>query len=142
MSVADVNSTSGTSNSTSSSEVSLPKQTLGQDDFLKLLVTQLSSQDPMNPMQDTQFIAQMAQFTSLEQTKAIQSDIEKMHSDQQLLQANALIGRTVSVETDQGMTAQGVVSAVQMANGTPKIVVNDQAYDMSQLLSVTSGSTQ
>ena len=51
------------------------KATLGQDDFLQLLVKQMTAQDPMNPQGDTEFIAQMAQFSSLEQTKSMSSDI-------------------------------------------------------------------
>src|SRR4051812_31489374 len=59
-----------------------PVQTLNQDQFLQLLVAQLTSQDPLNPKQDTDFIAQMAQFTGLEQTKSMQQDIAAMHSEQ------------------------------------------------------------
>ena len=44
---------------------------LGADDFMKLLTTQLTSQDPMNPMKDTEFISQMANFTSLEQMRTL-----------------------------------------------------------------------
>ena len=53
----------------------VPIQTLGQNDFLKLLVTQMTSQDPLNPQKDTDFIAQMAQFSSLEQSKTMASDV-------------------------------------------------------------------
>src|SRR5690349_5974736 len=79
----------------------VPIQTLGQNDFLKLLATQLSTQDPMNPMSDTSFIAQMAQFSALEQSKAMQSDLAQLNSDQQLSQTSALLGKTVTVQVDQ-----------------------------------------
>jgi len=117
----------------------LAGKTLGQDDFLKLLVAQFSAQDPLNPKQDTEFIAQMAQFSALEQSKSMQQDIAALRSDQQILQANALLGRLVEVEIDASNSAFGAVSAVQVAAGTPKIVVNGQAYQLGQVVSVASG---
>ena len=53
----------------------LPAKTMGQTEFLSLLVTQMRNQDPLKPVSDTEFIAQMAQFTSLEQTKEMGADL-------------------------------------------------------------------
>jgi flagellar basal-body rod modification protein FlgD len=109
----------------------LPARTLGQADFLKLLATQMSAQDPLNPQSDTNFIAQMAQFSSLQANTSMQQALAQM-------QATGLLGQTVSLQIDS-VTApvQGVVSAVQMVNGTPKIVVNGSNYDLSQVISVS-----
>ncbi|HTD67807.1 MAG TPA: flagellar hook capping FlgD N-terminal domain-containing protein [Candidatus Limnocylindria bacterium] len=115
----------------------VPLQVLGQDDFLKLLVAQLSAQDPLNPQKDTEFIAQMAQFSALEQAKSMEVNISALRTQQTFVQANALLGREVSLQIDKDTTVQGVVSAVNIEAGTPKIVVNDQAYDMAGLLSVS-----
>ena len=60
-----------------------PRQQLNQEDFLKLLTTQLSNQDPLKPMDDTQFIAQMAQFSSLQQATTLTKDFEAFSSAQQ-----------------------------------------------------------
>ena len=114
-----------------------PVQTLNQDDFLKLLVTQLASQDPLNPQQDTQFIAQMAQFTALEQAKEMATNIASLRTEQEFLQANALLGRTVALQTGQDIPTTGTVSAVEVDAGTPKLVVNGQPYDLSQVLTIT-----
>jgi flagellar basal-body rod modification protein FlgD len=116
----------------------LPAQTLGQDDFLKLLVAQLSAQDPMNPQRDTEFVAQMAQFSALEQTRAMQSDIAGLRSEQQMLQANGMIGRTVALQDDTGAIVTGVVSGLRLENGASRIVVNGKAYALSQMLGVTA----
>ena len=106
-------------------------QTLGQQDFLKLLATQMSTQDPLKPMEDTAFIAQMAQFSSLEQSKSMQQDIES-------LQAGSLLGQQVILQVDKDKTAQGVVEAVTIDAGTPKLIVGGKAYGMEQLLSVAN----
>ncbi len=119
----------------------LTPKTLGQDDFLKLLVTQLTTQDPLNPKTDTDFIAQMAQFSSLEQAKTMQADIALLRSEQEILHANALLGRAVEVQTGQDTVTSGVVSAVQIEAGTPLIVINGQGYDLSQILSVAPAAT-
>lgn len=115
----------------------MPVQTLGQDDFLKLLVAQLSAQDPMNPQKDTEFVAQMAQFSALEQSRAMQSDMAGLRSEQQILQANAMIGRTVALQDGAGNIITGVVSGLLVENGAPRIVVNGQPYPLSQLLGAT-----
>ena len=115
----------------------IPQRTLDQDDFLKLLVAQMTSQDPMNPQADLDSIAQMAQFSALEQSKSMQSDLAALRNDQQLLQANSLLGRTVTLQADSETTVAGTVDAVQIKAGTPLILVNGQTYDLSQLITVT-----
>jgi flagellar basal-body rod modification protein FlgD len=109
----------------------VPAQNLGQADFLKLLATQMSSQDPMNPQTDTNFIAQMAQFSSLEATTNMQQALARM-------QATGLLGQTVSLQIDAASpNVQGVVTAVQMVDGTPQIVVNGSRYALDQVVTVT-----
>jgi flagellar basal-body rod modification protein FlgD len=115
----------------------LPAKMLGQDDFLKLLVAQMTSQDPLNPKADLDSIAQMAQFSALEQTKVLQSEIAALRNDQRVLQANALLGQTVSLKTDAGDLATGVVSAVQFQSGTPMLIVNGLPFDLSQVATIT-----
>jgi flagellar basal-body rod modification protein FlgD len=127
-------------NSTQSQDsVSGPQQTLTQNDFLQLLVAQMENQDPLNPQSDTEMASQMAQFTSLSQTTAMSSSLSMM-------QANSLIGSTVTVQIpDSQSTASGVVQNVllgaESSDGTPQIVVNGTAYDLSSLLSVTPTTT-
>lgn len=72
--------------------------TLGKDDFLKILIAQLQNQDPTNPMEDTEFIAQMAQFSALEQTMNLTKAFEKFAESQnqsQLIQYNSFVGKNV-----------------------------------------------
>lgn len=114
----------------------IPVHTLNQGDFLKLVVAQLTTQDPMNPQKDTEFIAQMAQFTTLEQSKSMQSDISGLRSDNQLLQANSLLGRAVAVQKADGTLTSGTVGAIHVEAGKPQIIINDQPYDVSAVVSI------
>jgi flagellar basal-body rod modification protein FlgD len=116
----------------------LPIQTLGQNDFLKLLVAQMTSQDPLNPQKDTEFIAQMAQFSALEQSKTMQADMAGLRAQQQLLQANALIGQTVELQLDPNQAARGIVAAVQIEDGAPNLIVNGERYDLDQVRLIES----
>ncbi|HAH60673.1 MAG TPA: flagellar hook assembly protein FlgD, partial [Treponema sp.] len=72
-------------------------QSLGKDDFLKLLLTQLSNQDPTSPMENTEFIAQMAQFSSLEQMTNMNSEFTKMAALFKTSEASSVIGKTVEL---------------------------------------------
>src|SRR5208283_5859263 len=95
--------------------------TLNQADFLKLLVTQMTSQDPLNPESDTDFAAQLAQFSSLQEATTMAGSMSTM-------QASSLIGSTVSVSssTNSDQATSGVVTAVDMSSGSPEIQVNGQ----------------
>ena len=77
-----------------SSASRVTQKTLGKDDFMKLLAVQFQMQDPMKPMDDTAFIAQTAQFTSLEQATSMAQDIAALRTEQQRVVANSYLGQT------------------------------------------------
>jgi flagellar basal-body rod modification protein FlgD len=116
------------------SQSSNPSQTLNQQDFLQLLVTQMTSQDPLSPESDTDMAAQMAQFSSLQASQNTEQDVEG-------LQANSLLGQTVNVNST-GAPQSGVVSSVQFQAGSePQIIVNGQPYSLSQLSAIFPNTT-
>ena len=121
----------------SGTPVAAPRQQLNQDDFLKLLTTQLANQDPLKPMDDTQFIAQMAQFSSLQQATTLTKDFEAFSSAQQISSAQNLLGRTVTLTTDGG-DKTGPVSEVRIKNGTAQIMVNGTGYDPASVISIVT----
>ncbi len=139
MSVAPTSSVTSAADPTDTAS-RLPVKMLSQDDFLKLLVAQMTSQDPLNPKSDIDMIPQMVSFNELEQTKSMQTDIQNLRAEQQVLQANSLLGRTVDVQ-DGDRKVTGQVTAVQMEEGTPKLLVNGQRYDLGSLLSITPTPT-
>ncbi len=133
MSVTATTSTTGTT--AGNTTISSSKTTdLGKDDFLKLLVTQLQSQDPLNPMEDKDFISQMAQFTSLEQMK-------NMNTSVQITQATSYIGKQITWGDEKGVEQTGIVKAVRMVSGEPKVVVGDKNIALSDVITVTEAPT-
>lgn len=107
---------------------------LGKNDFLKLLITQLSNQDPTSPMENTEFIAQMAQFSSLEQMTNMNQEFAKMNSMLVSSQAVGTIGKTVDITLGDTKTT-GVVEAVTYG-ANPQVRVNNMYYDMKQISAV------
>jgi len=114
----------------SSSSSRMPTQTLGQEDFLKLLVTQLTTQDPLNPQKDTEFIGQMVQFSNLENSKNLNTEISQ-------LRANSLLGQTVGIDNAGDASVLGIVEAVSAASETPKVLVNGNWYELNQVRTMT-----
>lgn len=128
-----INSTLGLTPS-SSSQSTNPSSTLTEADFLQLLVTQMTSQDPLSPVSDTDMAAQMAQFSSLQAAQSTDGDVK-------VLQANTLLGRTVTVSSSSGAQISGLVSAVQIQAGTPQVVVNGGSYALSAISAISPTST-
>jgi len=104
---------------------------LGKDDFLQILVTQLQHQDPTNPMQDRDFIAQMAQFSSLEQITNMSTQFGKLAGVLNSSEAQSLLGRTVEV-ADGDRTFFGRVEQV-VRGEFPLVMVDGSFYDLEQV---------
>ena len=107
------------------------KRSLGQEDFLKLITVQLSSQDPMKPMEDTAFIAQMAQFSSLEQSTQLAREFAALRSLNELNTAGAMLGRQVTVTTEGGEPVTGVVQAIDRSGASPQLLIDGKLYPAS-----------
>lgn len=155
-----VNPTDASNAATNTMENAL-KKSLDKDDFLKLLVTELRYQDAMNPMEDREFIAQMAQLSALEQMQNLNKTFEEglltlaesqnnysenvsslleIMANQQYLnifnQGLNLLGREVTY-SKEGEEMQGTVSAIKQGeNGFMCIVVNDEAIPINEITSV------
>ena len=136
--MATIDPTTTTTNAiqTAANKAKLDKNVLGKDDFLKLMVAQMKNQDPMNPSDDKDNIAQMAQFSSLEQITNLATATQKLADSMKMTQTLGLIGHTVSYTNADGTVASGTVSAVDVAGGTPSLTVGD-AKDVDPTL-VTS----
>ena len=109
-------------------------QSLGKEDFLKILLTQLSHQDPTAPMEDKEFIAQIAQFSSLEQMTNMAADFAKMARMLRVTEASGALGKSVELNLEDE-TVQGVVRAVTR-DEMPQILVNGRYYDWEQVTTV------
>lgn len=116
---------------------------LGKDQFLQLLITQLRYQDPISPVDDKEFIAQMAQFSSLEQMQNLNTNMSEMMLAQQKLtslgQATQMIGKSVELFTHEGESIFGEVSGVQFKNGWPEIIVDGKLYDFGEIVAIREG---
>lgn len=106
---------------------------LGKDEFLKLLVCQLQNQDPLNPQSDTEFISQLAQFSSLEQ-------MTNMNATMTNTSAYSLVGKEVIVSSTDSTGAvkevRGVVDYVEMKNGDAFLSIDGQTFSIDDLVQV------
>ena len=107
---------------------------LGKDDFLKLLITQLQNQDPTSPMENTEFISQMAQFSSLEQMTNMSSSFAKMAAFINSSEAASTLGKTVELNIGDA-NIQGIVEGATRGEN-PMILVNGMYYSMDKIKAI------
>jgi len=110
MTIGSVSGVAGTS--------SLQANPLGIQDLIKILTTQLNYQDPMKPVDNQQFMAQMAQFTTLQQTQELNAKIEQLIVNQSALQSVGLIGRNVDISYGNTIVT-GKVSSISLSGDAP-----------------------
>lgn len=108
--------------------------TLGKDEFLKLMIAQMQNQDPLDPKSDTEFVAQLAQFSTLEQ-------MLNMNTTMSLNAATSLIGAEVQWTDSAGNVLSGTVTAARMYNGAAQVMVGDTAIDVSKVSVVQATPT-
>jgi flagellar basal-body rod modification protein FlgD len=96
---------------------------INQQDFLRILLTQLNSQNPLKPMDNTTFVAQLAQFSQLEQTQQMVTSMNQLVSVQTATQTVGLLGKTVSLLNGNSF-ATGQVTGVSVSGTTPVVTVH------------------
>ncbi len=116
------------------SSVTSNSQFVSEDTFLQLLITQLENQDPLNPQDSSQFVSQLAQFSSLEQMTALSTKMETVLENS----AVSLIGKTVTVSDSSSSTGyvQGTVTGIVYYSNGPAVQVNGTNYPLSDVQNV------
>jgi flagellar basal-body rod modification protein FlgD len=127
-------------NNQTASTASLTKateNTLGKQDFLTLLTTQLRNQDPLSPMSNEEFIAQMAQISTLESSLDMGKQLTTLINSQQRTQALQMVGHDVDYMPENGDTAKtGRVSAVILKDNSPVLMINGEQIPFGNVQSI------
>lgn len=125
---------SATNNANPSTTVTNTKNGLGKDDFLKLLMTQMENQDPTKPMDDTATIAQLAQFSSLEQ-------MHNINTANLATQANSMIGKNITWTDNDSVVQTGTVTGTKFVTGQPPtLMVGNVSVPLVGVMEVTENS--
>lgn len=101
--------------------------TIDQEGFIKLFLTQLQFQDPLEPVDNREFLAQLAQFSNLEQSRQLSLNTESLLTMSSASQALSLLDRPVDVVQEQGSSVSGTVKAVQFTAAGPELTVQTSA---------------
>ena len=111
--------------------------TMGMEDFLQLLTTQIANQDPLEPMKDTEFISQMANVASLENQQKFTQSFTQFAESHSEVAAQAYLGRKVTIETDSGERKSSVAEAVERSDdGQITVTVDGKAYPIANIVRV------
>ena len=141
MTVSAVEATTGPfglpAGSTSTTTAASPDK----DMFLQLLVAQMRNQDPMNPADSSEFLAQTAQFTALEKMQQVADQTNELVALQVAFGASSMVGRTVSYAGPDGELVSGVVNSVRFEVTGPVLQVNGEDVLFATIQSVGDGTT-
>lgn len=106
-----------------SSEVPSAAQ-LSQEDFMRILLAQLQFQDPLKPMDNQEFVAQLAQFSALEINRQQSEKVDQLLSMQSVTQSVGIISKKIEMKTSTGSSVAGTVKAVSLRTGEPLLTVD------------------
>lgn len=112
-----------------------PVKTLDKDAFLQLFIAQLRNQDPMSPQDSNAFMAQMAQFSILEQITDLNEEMAQLRRSQEVAEASALLGRQVIVQAGDEVVS-GQVEKVTLTGDEVQVFVNGTGYGLAQVTEV------
>jgi flagellar basal-body rod modification protein FlgD len=135
--------TPSTTGTTSASKTTLenPSSVLGKDDFLRLLVTQLKYQDPLKPTDQSQFMSQMAQFSTVEGISNLGKTLDTMNQSSAVSQAVGLIGKQVTYLQADGTSSTGLAGSVSLLDGSLTIHVGGDDVALADVLTVAGAPT-
>jgi len=129
---------SAASTTTSTSGATAPKKkSLNADDFIKMMITQLQNQDPMDPAKNDQLLAQMSQISQLQSSTQLNDSLKSMVMQNQIGSASSLIGKSVQGMAADNTTISGLVTSVKVESDAVKLELdNGQALDLGRVTSI------
>ena len=122
----------------SSSPASAPSTGLDFQSLLRIILTQLTYQDPLKPMDNFQFVSQLAQFSQLQQSQSLNDQMTSLLSAQAAMQATSLLGRSVDFTNASGGALSGTVKSVSFASGSPQVTVQTATGDVIANISIAN----
>jgi flagellar basal-body rod modification protein FlgD len=128
----------GAAGATGSTAATSSTDQVNKDVFLKLMVAQLKNQDPMNPTDSSQFLAQTAQFTSLEKLDAVAQQTAQALSAQMAFGASGLVGRSVTYTGADDTEQTGVVDSVRFTPNGPVLGIGGAEVTLGDVVTVAS----
>ena len=127
--------------STTSYEVGEAGGTLGKDEFMTMLITQMQNQDPMEPVDNAEMTAQLAQLSSLEQMKNLNNQFEGFQQSTAAAISLMNTGKAVTLEMTSGASVEGTLEKVQWVDGDTQFVVDGEAYSVGDVESLRAAET-
>ncbi len=115
----------------------LANKVLGFTDFIKILTTELTTQDPFSPFQTEDFISQITSMQTFQTVSQLSENIKEMQNSNKMGLATSLIGKMVAVTNDNGDMVTGIVQGVDLEGNEIKIVINNQSYSLDKVVAVT-----
>ena len=110
---------------------------MGMEDFLRLLSTQIANQDPMEPMKDTEFIAQMASISSVEQMQQFATSFKDFTTSHREIAAQAYLGKQVTAQDGESAPITGIAQAVEKGSGGELLVtINGQTFPATSITKI------
>lgn len=131
----------GTSSSpatSSSTQTATDAFGLGFDSLLKIVLTQLTYQDPLKPMDNFQFVSQLAQFSQIQQGQTMTDKLQQLVSSQSAAQATGLLGKTVDITTANNAQLSGKVTALSLQSGDVRLTIQTSTGQTISNLSLAS----
>jgi flagellar basal-body rod modification protein FlgD len=139
MSTVDTRNNSSGANAAAGNSNASALSTIKPEDFLKMLITELQNQDPMNPTDNAQLLQQISEISNIQATSTLTQSLNALLTEQNLSAASSLVGKTIEGLADDGSTASGKVDSVTIADGSAKLNIGQQTVSLANIKQITSG---
>jgi flagellar basal-body rod modification protein FlgD len=109
---------------------------MDSDQFMQILLAQLTHQNPLEPMDNAEMMSQFSQLNSLQELREIHTGMDKLSSSNQVIYLSSLIGKTVKVNRTDGKVIEGVVEGVVTEKDNPQLRIENEEYPLDDVIEI------
>lgn len=133
-----ISSLTGTTQTSAATGSTAARARLTRDEFMKILIAEVSNQDPMSPLDNKEFLGQLTNLQNLESTSTLTDTLKAMNKYQELGAASTLIGKTITGTADSGNLVKGAVTKVVVNKDSVSLVVGNETVALNNVQEVTA----